>query len=464
MGKRLVVIGGVAAGMSAAAKAKRVNREMEVVVYEKGPYISYGACGMPYFIAGDVADYRDLIVRTPEQMAKQGVEVHVRHEVTAIDPDARTVAVRSLEEGREFTQGYDGLVIATGARPAQPSLPGLNLEGVFVLRSLEEGRALKRFLVGHGGQGEHRPQRALVLGGGYIGVEMAETFRRLGLEVRMVIRSGKVMRTTLDDDVRELLEAELARQGVEVMRGRPVAFEGGRHVEAVVVGHGVEHGVERGNEGGRYPCDVALLGVGARPEVSLARAARVSLGATGAIATDDHMRTNLPDVYAAGDCAEAFHLVAGEPAYIPLGSTANKQGRVAGTNAAGGEATFSGVVGTMVVRAFDLVVARTGLTAAEAQALGYTVRAPMIKALNAAHYFPGAAPIHVKLVVDDETDRLLGGQIIGRGGVAKRVDVLATALHHRLTVADLQQLDLSYAPPFSPAWDPILVAANVAAR
>jgi NADPH-dependent 2,4-dienoyl-CoA reductase/sulfur reductase-like enzyme len=456
MGKRLVVIGGVAAGMSAAAKAKRVDREMEVVVYEKGPHISYGACGMPYFIAGDVTDYRDLIVRTPEQMAKQGVEVHVCHEVTAIDPDARTVAVRSLEEGREFTQGYDGLVVATGARPVQPPLPGLNLEGVFVLRSLEEGRALKRFLVGHGGQGEHRSQRALVLGGGYIGVEMAETFRRLGLEVKMVIRSGKVMRTTLDDDVRELLEAELARQGVEVMMGRPVAFEGSRQMEAVVVEHE--------DESERYPCDVALLGVGARPEVSLARAAGVALGATGAIATDNHMCTNLPDVYAAGDCAEAFHLVTGEPVYIPLGSTANKQGRVAGTNAAGGEATFGGVVGTMVVRAFDLVVARTGLTAAEAQVLGYTVRAPMIKALNAAHYFPGAAPIHVKLVVDDETDRLLGGQIIGRGGVAKRVDVLATALHHRLTVADLQRLDLSYAPPFSPAWDPILVAANVAAR
>ena len=451
MEKRLIVIGGVAAGMSAAAKAKRLNREMEAVVYEKSPYISYVACGMPYFIAGDIADYRCLLARTPEQMAKQGVEVHVRHEVMAVDPNARMVTVRDLEGEREFTQRYDRLVFATGARPAYPPLTGSSLEGVFVLRSLEEGRAVKRFLAE---RAEHKPRRALVLGGGYVGVEMAETFRRLGLEVKMVIRSGKVLRTALDDDVRALVEEEFARQGVEVVEGEPTAFEGDRRVEAVVLGDEDRH----------YLCDVALLAVGVRPEVSLARAAGVALGATGAIATDSHMRTNLPHVYAAGDCAETFHLVTGEPAYIPLGSTANKQGRVAGTNSAGGEATFGGVVGTMVVRAFDLAVARTGLTAAQAQALGYTVRAPMIKAMDSSHYFPGAAPIHVKLVVDEETGRLLGGQIAGRRGVAKRIDVLATALHHQLTVADLQRLDLSYAPPFAPVWDPILVAANVAAR
>lgn len=461
MGERMVVIGGVAAGMSAAAKAKRVNRDMEVVVYEKSAYISYAACGMPYFIAGDVADYHSLLARTPEQMAKQGVRVHVHHEVTAIDADARTVTVRDLEGGREFTQRYDRLVIATGARPVRLPLPGLDLEGVFVLRSLEEGRAIRRFLVEHRAeQGEHRghmPQRAIVIGGGYVGVEMAESFRRLGLEVKMVIRSGQVMRAALGDDVRRLVEEELARQGVEVARGKPVAFEGSQWVEALVV-------EEEGNGNRRYPCDVALLGLGARPEVRLARVAGVALGATGGIATDSHMRTNLPDVYAAGDCAEAFHLITGEPAYIPLGSTANKQGRVAGTNAAGGEATFGGVVGTMVMRAFDLAVARTGLTAAQAQALGYAVRAPMIKAMDSSHYFPGAAPIHVKLVVEEGTGRLLGGQIAGRRGVAKRIDVLATALHHRLTVADLQRLDLSYAPPFAPVWDPILVAANVAAK
>ncbi len=452
MVERLVVIGGVAGGMSAAAKAKRVNREMEVVVYERGPYVSYAACGMPYFIAGDVTDYRSLIARTPEQMAKQGVEVHVRHEVMAVDPEAQTVTVRDLEREREFTQRYDRLVIATGAHPVLPRLPGRRLKGVFALRSLEDGLAIQRFVT------ERRPQRALVLGGGYVGVEMAETFRRLGLDVKMIVRSGKVLRATIDDDMREVVEEELARQGVEVLTGQPAAFEGSHQVERVVVNK------DGGDGEWRYPCDVVLMGVGVRPETALARAAGVALGATGGIATDGHMRTNLPDVYAAGDCAEAFHLVRGEPAYIPLGSTANKQGRVAGTNAAGGETAFGGVVGTMVVRAFDLAVATTGLTAAQARALGYDVRATKIEAMSAPHYFPGVSPIHVKLVVDGRTGRLLGGQIIGRCDVAKRVDVLATALHHRLTVTDLQQLDLSYAPPFAPVWDPILVAANVAAR
>jgi NADPH-dependent 2,4-dienoyl-CoA reductase/sulfur reductase-like enzyme len=450
MTKRLVVIGGVAAGMSAAAKAKRVDREMEVVVYERGPFVSYGACGMPYLIAGDIPDYRRLIVRTPEQMAKQGVQVHLRHEVTAVDPDAHTVTVRDLEGEREFIRRYDKLVIATGAEAIRLPVPGSDLDGVYSLRSLEDGIALQGLFAE---PKERWPRQAVILGGGYVGVEMAESLQRLGLAVTMVIRSGQVMRTTLDDDVRALLEEELARHEVVVVQGQPLAFEGDGRVEAVVTGEE------------RYPCDLVLLGIGVRPEgVPLAEMAGVTLGETGAIATDDHMRTNVPDVYAAGDCAEAFNLVTGRPAYIPLGSTANKQGRVAGTNAAGGEATFGGVVGTMVVRGFDLVVARTGLTAAEAQALGYTVRAPMIRAMDKAHYMPGSAPIHVKLVVDEESDRLLGGQIVGRDGVAKRIDVLAAALHHGSTVADLQRLDLSYAPPFAPAWDPILVAANVAAR
>jgi NADPH-dependent 2,4-dienoyl-CoA reductase/sulfur reductase-like enzyme len=268
----------------------------------------------------------------------------------------------------------------------------------------------------------------------------------------MMIRSGQVLREAIDDDVRELVHAELERQGVSVVQGTPKAFEGDSRVAAVVT------------EDGRYPCDVALLGIGAQPNVELAHAAGVALGTTGAIATDDRMRTNLPGVYAAGDCVETLHRVTGQPIYIPLGSTANKQGRVAGENAAGGREIFGGVVGTSVVRCFDLAVASTGLTADRARAEGFAVRETLIRAQDISHYFPGAAEIHVKLVVDDESDRLLGGQIVGKRGVAKRVDVLATALHSRMTVADLRRLDLSYAPPFAPVWDPILVAANVAAR
>jgi NADPH-dependent 2,4-dienoyl-CoA reductase/sulfur reductase-like enzyme len=281
---------------------------------------------------------------------------------------------------------------------------------------------------------------------------MAETFRRLGLEVKMIIRSGQVMRTTLDDDMRSLVHAELSHHGVEIVQGTPIAFEPNGRLKAIVT------------ETGHYPCDLALLAMGPCPNTELAHAAGVTLGSTGAIATDATMSTNLPGVYAAGDCAEAFHLVIGKPAYIPLGSTANKQGRVAGENAAGGKAAFGGIVGTTVVRCFEMTVASAGLSATQARAAGFDVRETKIQAKDISHYFPGAADIHVKLVVEVESDRILGAQIVGTGGVAKRIDVLATALYNRMTVAEVRELDLSYAPPFAPVWDPILVAANIAAK
>lgn len=447
MDTHLIVIGGVASGMSAAAKARRTNRDLEIIVYEKGSFISYAACGMPYWLAGDLPSHDELIVRSPQQMRKQGIRVHTHHEVTSIDTESQIVTVRDLQNHTDFQQHYSKLVLGTGASPAWPASVGpVRLAGVFGLRSLESGQVIQRFLT------EATPRRAVLVGGGYIAVEMAETFRRLGLEVTMIIRSGKVLRSTLDDDMRELLEAELARYGVCVVSGTPTALEGDEQVEAVM------------NQEGRYPCDLVLMGMGARPNVELAKAAGVTLGPTGAIATDAYMRTNLPGVYAAGDCAEALNLVTGKPAYIPLGSTANKQGRVAGENAAGGQARFGGVVGTMVVRCFNLVVASTGLTGARARAAGFDVQETTVRAKDIAHYFPGAADIHVKLIVDGSRDRLLGGQIIGSRGVAKRIDVLATALYNRMTIGELRQLDLSYAPPFAPVWDPILVAANVAAK
>jgi NADPH-dependent 2,4-dienoyl-CoA reductase/sulfur reductase-like enzyme len=446
MTKRLAVVGGCAAGMSAAAKAKRTDRKLEVVVYEKGPFISYAACGMPYLIAGDIADHRELIFRTPEQMSQQGVVVHTHHQVMAIDPKAQRLTVRDLKTERELGEGYDNLIIATGARPVRPPLSGADLHGIFALRSLESGLAVQRFLT------EVKPQRAVIVGGGYVGVEMAETFKRLGLEVTMIIRSGKVMRATLDDDVLDLIHAELVRHGVEVMEGTPLAFEGDRRLKAIITGNG------------HHPCDLALLGMGVRPNTELAHAAGISLGPKSAIATDASMSTNLPGVYAAGDCADALHLVTRRPAYVPLGSTANKQGRIAGENAAGGRATFGGIVGTTVLRCFDLAVATTGLSANHARSAGFAVQETMIRAKDISHFFPGAAAIHVKLVVDAESDRILGGQIVGARGVAKRIDILAAALYSRMTIADLQKLDLSYAPPLAPAWDPILVAANVAAK
>jgi NADPH-dependent 2,4-dienoyl-CoA reductase/sulfur reductase-like enzyme len=445
MTNRLIVIGGVAAGMSAAARARRTDRNLEVVVYEKSPYISFAACGMPYMIAGDVPNHRDLIARTPEQMAAQGVKVNLHHEAVALDPVAHSVTIRDPGNG-EFTQTYSKLVIATGASPIRPTVPGSELEGVFALRPLQSGLTIREFIK------DRSPHRAIVVGGGYVGVEMAETLRRLGLEVKMLIRSGKVLRTALDDDMRNLVEEELTRQEVEVIQGTPSTMEGRDRVEFVTSGQ--EH----------YPCDLVLCGLGVQPNVELAKKAGVALGATGAIATDERMRTNLPDVYAAGDCAEAHHLVTGRPDYIPLGTTANKQGRVAGDQAAGGHATFRGMLGTTVVRCFDLTVATTGLTASKAHESDLQAWETMIRAKDISHYFPGAADIAVKLVVEQGSRRLLGGQIVGQKGVAKRADVLATALYNRMTVDQLRELDLSYAPPFAPVWDPILVAANVAAK
>jgi NADPH-dependent 2,4-dienoyl-CoA reductase/sulfur reductase-like enzyme len=445
MTKRLIVIGGVAAGMSAAARARRTDRSLEVEVYDKGPFVSFAACGMPYMIAGDVSNHEDLIARTPEQMAAQGVSVHLNHEALAIDPAAQTVTIRD-PEGSEVTRSYSKLVIATGASPIRPATPGSHLGGIFALRPLESGLAVRQFVA------ERNPQEAMVIGGGYVGVEMAETLRRLGIQVRMLIRSGKVLRTTLDDDMRSLVEDEITQQGVMIIQGTPSACEGRGRTETIVT------------SSGRYPTDMILLGLGVQPNVEMASQAGVALGATGAIATDERMRTNLPNVYAAGDCAEAHHLVTGRPAYIPLGTTANKQGRVAGDQAAGGTETFRGVVGTTVVRCFGLTVASTGLTAASAREEGFQAWGTMIRAKDIAHYFPGAVDIAVKLVVEEGSRRLLGGQIVGENGVAKRIDTLATALYNQMSVAEVRDLDLSYAPPYAPVWDPILVAANVAAK
>lgn len=444
MTERLLVVGGVAGGMSAAAKAKRTNHALQVMVFERGSYISYAACGLPYLLAGDVSSLDQLIVRTPAQMEKQGVNVRIRHEVLEIDTEAQRLTIRALDSRREFSEPYDSLIIATGAQPTAPGLPGSELEGIFELRSLESGLQLQRFLK------ETHPTHAMIVGGGYIGVEMAETFRRLGLRVSMLVRSGKVLRQDLDDDLRELLHEELAGQGVQVIHGTPLAFEGDNRLEAVRT------------EDRLYPCDVALLGMGVVPSVDLAGPAGLALSETGAIVTNERMQTSRDGVYAAGDCTDAVHLVTGQRAHFPLGSTANKQGRVAGENAAGGQATFAGIVGTAVVRCFGLVAASTGLTASHARSVGFDVAETTIRAKHIAHYFPGAEDLHVKLVVDGADRRLLGGQLVGRKGVAKRIDTLATALHNKMTVDELAQLDLSYAPPFAPLWDPILVAANVA--
>ena len=443
---KLIVIGGVAAGMSAAARAKRRNPDLQITVYEKSGYVSYGACGLPYFIKGDIPKAENLVVRTPEQFAKQGIQALVHHEVIDVDPNAHTVTVKNLETGEVFQDRWDELLITTGAAAVKPPIPGLDLPGIFTLRTVEDGIAIKEWIA------KKHPWQAVVVGGGYIGLEMAEALAANGMYVDVVEMLPQVL-PNMDADMAELVQAELARQGVTLHLNSAVrAFKGNGRVEEVVAGDKI------------LQADIVIFSVGARANIPLAEKAGVAIGETGAIAVDDHQRTNVPHIWAAGDVAEAWHRVLNKPAYIPLGTTANKQGRVAGTNIAGGDEAFPGIVGTAVVKVFDLEVARTGLSEREAKDAGFDAASVSIKAPARAHYMPTHPPIHVKLVYEKGTKKLLGAQMVGEEGVAKRIDVIAAALYDGWTVQDLKSLDLSYAPPFAPVWDPILVAANVASR
>lgn len=470
MTERLIIIGGVAAGMSAAAKARRTNPDLEIVVYEKSGYVSYGACGFPYFIKGDVPRMEDLIARTPAQMAAQGVTALVHHEVVDIDPARRTVRVVNHASGAAFNDHWDKLIITTGASVQRPPLPGAHLPGVFTLRTVEDALAIRRWLV------EEKPRCGVIVGAGYIGLEMAEALSANGVDVTIVEMADQVM-PGMDADVAALILTELQAQGVSVRLRQPVrSFIGPMLLHEVVreVAAKVQGEEREGNgrlrirevltQSSILAADVVIFGAGGRPDVTLAQAAGIQLGPSGAIAVDEQQRTNVPGIWAAGAVAEAQHLVWGKPTYWPLAAVASKQGRVAGTNAAGGLAKFGGVVGTAVVKAFDLAIAVTGLTEKQAAASGFNAASVTIEAASRAHYMPGSAPVHVKLVYDKESERLLGAQMVGKDGVAKRIDVIAAALHAGWTVGDLADLDLSYAPPFAPVWDPILVAANVARR
>ncbi len=443
---KLIVIGGVAAGMSAAARAKRRNKSLEITVYEKSGYVSYGACGLPYFIKGDIPVVEQLIVRTPAQFARQGIKALVHHEVIDVDVAAHTVTVKNLDTGAVFEDKWDELLITTGASPVRPPLPGLDLPGVFTLRTVEDGIAIKEWIE------KKHPWQAVVVGGGYIGLEMAEALAANGMYVDVVEMLPQVL-PNMDEDMAALVNETLQRHGVSVHLENSVrAFVGDGRVERVMAGNMA------------LDADLVLISVGARANIPLAEKAGVAIGPSGAIAVDDHQRTTTPHVWAAGDVAEAWHRVLNQPVHIPLGTTANKQGRVAGTNIAGGDATFPGIVGTAAVKVFDLEVARTGLSTAEAQRAGFDATSVTIKAPARAHYMPVHPPIYVKLIFDKGSKKLFGGQMVGAEGVAKRIDVIAAALHQGWTVDDLAQLDLSYAPPFAPVWDPILVAANVASK
>ena len=445
---RIVVVGGVAAGMSAASQAKRRMPDAHVVALERGSHVSYGACGMPYNIEDPARRIDDLVVLTPDQFRQdRGIDVRLRHEVLAIHPERKVVEVRDVDRCRNSEEPYDKLVLATGAVPFRPPLPGIDLPGVFVLRDLSHGAVLKRHV------DEAGPREAVIIGGGYVGLEMAEALRKRGLGVTILELAAQPL-PGYDSMIARAAKDELERNEV--------------HVETGIEMQGIEQGrspgmlVVRTNRGA-LAADMVLAATGIRPNVELASAAGVRLGTSGAIAVDDGMRTNLPDIFAAGDCAEARHLVSGQPAWIPLGTTANKQGKVAGANAAGADERFGGIVGTAGFKLFEIEVARTGLGMPDVRRLGIDAVSSNSRHRSRGHAYPGGRTMDTVLIVERSTGRLLGAQMAGETA-AKRIDVLAAALHAKMTVADVEQLDLSYAPPFAPVYDPILVAASVALK
>jgi NADPH-dependent 2,4-dienoyl-CoA reductase/sulfur reductase-like enzyme len=445
--QRLLIIGSDAAGMSAAAQARRrrARDELEIVVFDRGPYTSWSACGLPYYVGGLIHDADQLIARTPEEFLASDIDVQLEHEVVGIDAGARRVRVRGPDGER--TESFDQLVIATGAVPVRPDLPGADAQGIHGIQNLADGIDLRRDV-------DSGRTQAVVVGAGYIGLEMAEALHRRGLQVRVVERSEQPMHT-LDPDMGALVADAIRALGIELHLGTSVegfATASDGRVSAVQT------------SAGEFRADLVVLGLGVRPASELAENAGLEVGKTGGIVTDPRMATSTEGIWAAGDCVEVFHRVSRRPVAIALGTHANKEGRVAGVNATGGDVTFPGVIGTAVTKLCEYEVARTGLTEREAKDAGFRVAAATIESTTRAGYYPESTPITVKVVAEKQTGRLLGAQVIGREGAAKRIDVLAVAIWNEMTATEFSALDLGYAPPFSPVYDPTLVAAHQVAK
>ncbi|WP_405548853.1 FAD-dependent oxidoreductase [Streptomyces microflavus] len=448
--ERLVVIGGDAAGMSAASQARRLKGpdELEIIAFERSRFTSYSACGIPYWVSGDVEHRDDLIARTPEEHRERAIDLRMRTEVTEIDVAGRRVRALDRESGDTYWTGFDKLVIATGARPVRPELPGIDAPGVHGVQTLGDGQALLDSLDAVGSEG---PRRAVVVGAGYIGVEMAEAMLKRGFEVTVLNRGEQPM-ATLDPDMGRLVH--------DAMDGLGITTVNGASVTKILTGPDGRVS-EVATEERTYPADVVVLGIGVEPEAELAREAGLTVGPHGGLLTDLAMRAVGHDnIWAGGDCVEVLDLVAGRTRHIALGTHANKHGQVIGSNVGGGYGTFPGVVGTAVSKVCDLEIARTGLREKDARAVGLRYVTATIESTQRAGYYPGAKPMKVKMIAEHRTGRLLGVQIVGREGAAKRVDVAAVALTAGMTVEQMTALDLGYAPPFSPVWDPVLVAAR----
>ncbi|MGL6227805.1 MAG: CoA-disulfide reductase [Culicoidibacterales bacterium] len=439
---KVIIIGGIAAGATAAAKLNRVNPNAQITIYEKEAYVSFGACGLPYFVGDQFHRPEGMISRTPEQFAKTGITVKVQHEVIAIDPQQQSVQVRNLATDETYTDTYDQLLLATGATPIQPQVPGHELANIFTFTKLQDGEALKAKLAD--------VETVTIVGAGFIGLELAEQLHELGKKVRIIELSNQIMGKVFDPEISEQLAAELVANGVDVHLNEAVtAFSGSEQVETVIT------------EKGEYTTDLVIIAIGFQPNVKLVQGLGFEQLGNGAIIVDNQGKTSVPNVYAVGDCATVLNKVLNEPMYLPLATTANKLGRIVGEVIGGLDSYFPGMLASSGIRCLGIEAGATGLNEQLAKAKGLDYRTTVIKDKDHTSYVRGAVELTVKLVYDAQTKVILGGQIIGPKNAVLRVDVLAAAIYKEMTTDELGLLDLVYSPPFARTWDILNVAGNV---
>lgn len=442
MSKKILIVGGVAGGATAAARIRRLDEMAEVIIFERSGFVSYANCGLPYYIGGVISDKEELTLQTPEMFRERfQIDVRVHHEVTAIHPERKTVTVKNLETGETFEESYDKLLLSPGARPVQPNLPGAGLENLFTLRTVEDTLRIRDYVV------KNKPKSAVLAGGGYIGLEVAENLRELGMDVTIVQRPNQLL-NPLDYEMACFVHAKMREKGIRLMLGHSVeGFEkAGDQVNVLIKG---EQPIKT---------DMVLLAIGVAPDTHLAKEAGLILGIKNSIVVNDRMETSAPDIYAVGDAVEVRHFVTGSKALISLAGPANKQGRIAADNICGGNSVYQGSQGSSVIKIFDMTVATTGINERTAKDAGIDCDKVYLSPSNHASYYPGGTMMTMKVLFEKNTYKLLGAQIVGYEGADKRIDVIATAMHAGMTALQLKDLDLAYAPPYSSAKDPVNMA------
>ena len=440
---KVVIIGGVAAGMSAASKIKRTDPSCQVIVYERGGYLSYGACGLPYYIGGFNNDHTKMIARTQEQFQAVGINTNLFHEVLKVSPETKHLLVKNLKTGEVFADDYDKLLIASGCSPVIPPIKGIDAKGIYFVKTLEDGLVLREMV--------SRPEvkQVVIVGGGYIGVEMVDAFLHLDKQVTLIENKNRIL-DSFEPEFSQLAEQELISKGVRLCTGETVLAFDGNPVTQVTT------------DKGSYPCDLVICAVGVIPSTGFMKGTGLQMARNGAIIVDRELRTSLPDIYAAGDCAVAYHRVLEDNVFLPLGTIANKCGRLAGGNMLGQHQKFIGTLGSNAIKVCDLEMARTGISSRDARQLKLDIDTVMVTANDHPAYYPNPTPITIKLLYDKRSKRLLGAQTAGQKGAVLRLDVLAVAIQAGMTTDELGMTDLVYAPPFAGVWDAIHIACNAA--